>query len=130
MPIELKGSDKLKFTGARITKTQKLFLPMPKDGKDQEGAEILELRLVLDSVIQKSKYSRYDWDKIIGKVGGVERFYGGYILLVVGYFTRIDYMAEFISKLFLVKQSNKTFHQKFFKKNKRGCLQNCEDIFE
>lgn len=65
MPIQLKGSDDLKFSGARITKTSKLFLPMPKDGKDQ-GEEIFELRLCLDSLIQKSKYSRYDWNKIVG----------------------------------------------------------------
>ncbi len=40
---------------------------------------------------------------MIGTVGGVERFYGMFIIMLIGYFTEIDYKAEFIKTLFLDK---------------------------
>ena len=65
--------------------------------------EIFGLNLYLDSVVQNSSFSRYDWIKVIGTVGGVERFYGMIIMMLIGYFTEIDYKAEFIKNLFLEK---------------------------
>jgi hypothetical protein len=53
--------------------------------------------------VQKSSFSRHDWIKVIGTVGGVERFHGMFIMISIGFFTEIDYMAEFIKSLFLEK---------------------------
>ena len=95
--IKLKGSGET-FTGARISRNSKKYLPI-----EQNPGEIFGLNLYLDSVVQKSSFSRHDWIKVIGTVGGVERFYGMFIMMVIGYFTEIDYMAEFIKSLFLEK---------------------------
>ena len=51
--------------------------------------------------MQKSGFSRYDWIKVLSTVGGFERFVAGFILMVLNYFTEIDYMAEFVKELFL-----------------------------
>ncbi len=40
---------------------------------------------------------------MIGTVGGVERFYGMIVMMLIGYLTEIDYKAEFIKNLFLEK---------------------------
>ena len=59
--------------------------------------------MYLNYNVQKSSFSRHDWIKVIGTVGGVKRFYEMFIMISIGFFTEIDYMAEFIKSLFLEK---------------------------
>jgi hypothetical protein len=53
--------------------------------------------------MQQVTISRYDWLKAVGTVGGVERAATAIILMLLSYFTRIDYLAEFVKELFLEK---------------------------
>jgi hypothetical protein len=68
-----------------------------------KGGEILRLNLFLDSSVQKTSFSRYSWVKVIGTVGGFEKFVSMFILFALNYFTKIDYVAEFVKELFLEK---------------------------
>ena len=66
----------------------------------------MRLNIYLESSVQMTSFSHFSWVKVIGTVGGLERFASMFILFVLNYFTEIDYIAEFVKKLFLEKQTN------------------------
>ena len=70
----------------------------------------MRLNIYLESSVQMTSFSRFSWVKVIGTVGGLERFASMFILFALNYFTEIDYIAEFVKELFLEKQTNRQFY--------------------
>lgn len=93
--MQLKGNGET-YYGARIATNSKSYPPV-----ESNPGEIFALNLFLGNSVQRSSFSRYDLLKVLSTVGGFERFAAGFIVIVLSYFTEIDYLAEFTKELFL-----------------------------
>ena len=85
--MNVKGDGGEIFDGSRISRNNIQYIPINGDG------EILWVNLYLESSVQTTKFKRHDWIRVMGTVGGLEKFISMFILFGLGYFTDIDYKA-------------------------------------
>jgi hypothetical protein len=74
---------------------------------------IVDIKIKLDQFIDYWTIERATYILALGNVGGLQSFYAFLILAMIDYFINIDYMANIIKQLFLEKQTDKKFYQKY-----------------
>jgi hypothetical protein len=77
------------------------------------GEDLVAFVIRLDSFIYKTDYERTFWVDVMEVCGGINAFFSSVILFCLAHFTEIDFMAMVIRHLFLEKQSDKKFFEKF-----------------